>query len=334
MIATGSAGIELVDLTGFAGCLARRDTSDATSLSWPVEPLPYNTDVIDTASYFNTSTGEITIPSGVSAVEVWAGVRTPDDALAGSNVLTIEKNGTTVPALRTHTRQGTTGTATNYAATVVPYLAVSNGDVLHARLAQTDLSTTESLLDDFGSIFGCRVIPSVFSPIATYTNAFLHTGRTWAAATTGWNGYTIRRVITQIDLLRGGSKFQLKVKGPTTAANTVIGSCYIGRRNEIYGFREAPTQITFNTGSSGVTLGQNAEVTSDEITYEINPREEYIISFYISGVSSISAITVSSTTGHGGAYYKAAVNEPTTQAPTGYTAATTNAYIISGLDVY
>jgi 6-phosphogluconolactonase (cycloisomerase 2 family) len=127
---------------------------------------------------------------------------------------------------------------------------------------------------------------------------------------------TIRQRITAAGITRSGSKVIVRFQGPSSG-NMVVSACYIGEQaaaGDAYDFASAPTQVTFNGGSSGFTVG-NTTQDSDQITFTLDETKNYVVSFHVSSGNVAAASAGSSTW----VPYSKAGNDASTVNATGYT---------------
>lgn len=304
---------EISDRTGFQGCLADR-SANLTSISWPLLPIPYDRALLDTGDFFNAATGEITIPPGVSQVEAWAGFRTPDDAAYGTLIATIFKNGALVPDLqRPHIRNNTAGAGfnNNHAWVRAPRIEVSPGDVLTARGNKTGLGSTESILSDATTIFGCRVIP----PLATPGTLKRWRRAVWFDASAGnslFGPITVRTRIAASAIERTGSLICLQLP---RFATLPIEACHIGKKSGDYGFVD-PQQVFFEGSPNTLATSSNGNaIYSDPLPFDLDGEDDLIVSMYFSANATYA--TNLSTPGFS---WTTSGDDAANPSPSGYTA--------------
>lgn len=148
------------DGSSFRGALGVR-SSDATSLTFPVAPVVYNTQIYDTDGIFDPTTGLMTIPSGVSRVQMIAGVTVPNNVAAGTLLVTIQETTGPTETYNSpvgHRNNGSGGFTDNVAMSVTPVIDVTPGQVFQVRANVNGLGAPTSILLADTTFFGLRVV--------------------------------------------------------------------------------------------------------------------------------------------------------------------------------
>jgi hypothetical protein len=70
----------------------------------------------------------------------------------------------------------------------------------------------------------------------------------------------------------------------------VIAHASIGERDSGYDMTATPTEITFDTGSSGCTIAADGTKISDAITVDIDAAKSYVITLDITGAQTVDAL--------------------------------------------
>lgn len=109
---------------------------------------------------------------------------------------------------------------------------------------------------------------------------------------TGWNGYTLRQVFSDLGV-GAGSKVRITVKAPSTGPLTIDDS-YVGAgalSGDQWDYAATPQRVTWNTGSNSVTIPTGTYITSDEITFTtpLDGLHNLVFSFYFATSGSIRA---------------------------------------------
>jgi hypothetical protein len=157
----------------------------------------------------------------------------------------------------------------------------------------------------------------------------------------GFTGATIRQVISDGggDITRAGSKVRLTFKsgGSGGSGSFVIDKCYIGLQassGDNWDFASAPTQVTFNSGNAGFTLGASSTIVSDEVTFGVDTDDTLVISFHITSTNYAMAMQAASESSLF-AYYKLGTDDAITLNPSGYTShASADVFGISLVEVF
>jgi len=142
--------------------------------------------------------------------------------------------------------------------------------------------------------------------------------------TNGWNGYTLRQIFYSAGISNtGGTKIRVTINAGHNEG-VYIAKCYIGKAaasGHEYDFAAAPTQVTWDSGNAYISISANDSEVSDEITFELESGEDYIIAMYFnSSNDSLEANVVDS---NFSAYYKSGDDVATVDA-SGYNAASSD----------
>lgn len=126
----------------------------------------------------------------------------------------------------------------------------------------------------------------------------------------GWNGYTLRVIITNNYIMLDGNLVRLRLNGPSSG-QSVIGAMYFGTRSGTYAFNGDQVPVTVG-GSGSFNLG--AGVTySDPFAFALDEGNDIVLAMQMTGTSSLrykSGYDIAS-------YYKSGTDASTTAA-TGY----------------
>jgi hypothetical protein len=88
-----------------------------------------------------------------------------------------------------------------------------------------------------------------------------------------------RQIVPAAGISVSGTKIRVTVQG-ASGGNATLDGCSIVERDEDDVGTETPTRITFNTGSSSVTLSGDTPVVSDEIEFTIDETKDYLVHFW------------------------------------------------------
>jgi WD40 repeat protein len=171
---------------------------------------------------------------------------------------------------------------------------------------------------------------------ASFATAFQRTlAVSGIGVSAGASGMTIRQFIDSSDFTRTGDR--VKVTFQTLAAQTLtVTRATIGKAassGDAYDFASAPTQITFNGGNAGFTLGASSTKTSDEIVFDFD-GSDIIIAFHVTNTGDEMAASNDSEASLA-PYYKQGAQDTSTVNATGYTslASTRDVAAISKIQV-
>jgi hypothetical protein len=148
---------------------------------------------------------------------------------------------------------------------------------------------------------------------------------------TSLDEYTIRQFIpsTTISGFAEKVKLVLENSGGWSFDNCFIG--YSSTTDEIYSFDGNNTQVTFNSGDYGATLG-SSDLESDEFVFDFDSEKDIIVSFDIS--SSSTSIPYANSYGYN-SYYKdtSTVREASFIDVSGYTAQNDRLYCVKEIKI-
>lgn len=141
------------------GALVNR-SSDLTGLTFPVLPVNWNNEVYDTDALWDVgSPGRFTIPSGVSAVRLMAGIEFPASSTAGSCFISLNRNGAgTDPQAVHHYRSGTVGYTNNIGLVETPILQVTPGDYFEVRANITGMGSPTTISNTTRTFFAIEIV--------------------------------------------------------------------------------------------------------------------------------------------------------------------------------
>jgi hypothetical protein len=132
-------------------------SANLTGLTFPVNPVAFDNEVIDTAGAFSAgSPGHIIAPSGVTMVRLEAAVRVPDSGTTGTLLPSIYKNGAETICGTDVRRNNSAGYSNNVAFTSAPWQPCSPGDDFTVRCNVTGLGSPTSVLSGNNSYFSAE----------------------------------------------------------------------------------------------------------------------------------------------------------------------------------
>lgn len=157
-----------------------------------------------------------------------------------------------------------------------------------------------------------RVAAAIWSSFASWTPA---------SNSSGWAGYTMRLVV-DASLTPNASQLRFTLSTFTGFDGFTVRNAYVGIKaasGDAYDFSATPTQITFNGGSAGCTVGTSGAIVSDPASLSLSSADSLVIAVSLvdAGVALSSMAARPSQTGWLG-YYKNA-NDAATVNATGYT---------------
>lgn len=155
----------------------------------------------------------------------------------------------------------------------------------------------------------------------------------WTTTTgsSGWNGFTLR-IVVDPSIVLPTSKLRLTVQStPQPGSGVILADMFVGKSTagDIYDFSATPTRVTFNAGSNGLVLANNASIVSDEINIGLLDTDRLVISAYFNGASDVASKAVQ--TGWR-SFYKNA-NDAATLDATGYLESS-NALLVSKIEYF
>jgi len=158
---------------------------------------------------------------------------------------------------------------------------------------------------------------------ASFETAFTQTITGASPVAAGASGMNVRNVIDSSLFTRTGDKVKLTFKSATSGSqNFIIDKCYIGKAassGDAYDFASAPTQVTFNGGSSGFTITNGGNtLASDEIVFDFD-GSDIIVSFHTVSNTGEGFSVKTAASSAMQAYYKNAADDSGTVNATGYT---------------
>lgn len=110
--------------------------------------------------------------------------------------------------------------------------------------------------------------------------------QTFNANLTGFAGFANRQLLPA-GAAANGDKIRLTLTPPSTGNNTNITDVFIGQGGTAPNYGSTPTRVTFNGGSSSVTLtAGGSTVVSDEIVFSYNASLTTTIGILFSGAAS------------------------------------------------
>ncbi len=137
------------------------------------------------------------------------------------------------------------------------------------------LSTSISIsisepITDFELLYGDGESYNV--PDRTY-NVFLTSLYSDGAA---YTGYTYRNVISSANILESANTIRIKLTRSSGGTLILTHVAIVERDGSTANGTTIPTEITFNNGTSGVTVTSASDVYSDWISYTIDPTKDYL----------------------------------------------------------
>lgn len=197
-----------------------------------------------------------------------------------------------------------------------------------------------SMQSNGGVIINCGQIPFTYTPPSGFSSfAGPASWFTSYSQTSAWSYGTnsasmnFRMIYSGTDLKMSGSKIKLTIKANNSVSQTLAGVSIGERSGSTISTVSTPTRVTFDGGSSSVTIAANVDKVSDEIDFEIDETKQYLIHvFQNEGASGDYAYAYV-----GGRYFIASGTDDTmTQTPTGYNATQISGYTgyISKIEIY
>jgi len=130
-----------------------------------------------------------------------------------------------------------------------------------------------------------------------------------------WPDYTIRQILPREHFYVGATGHTYaRVTFRAGSASLGITNAYIGTAastGDVYDFASAPTQLTFNGGSSGFSIATGETQVSDPVAFSVSSTSDVIVSFYAAANGSYRRATNQT---NYGMYYKNASDAATVDA--------------------
>lgn len=145
---------------------------------------------------------------------------------------------------------------------------------------------------------------------------------------TGWGTFTQRQRFGSA-LVVGGTKVRLTIRANATYTVNV-GAMYVGigaTSGDNYDFGATPTQVTFG-GLTTATV-TSGDLLSDEIPLVVSPGDALLIATYMTGTSSIPALTGANRN----SYYKSG-NDASTVNASGYSTSSNSWHLLSKVEIF
>jgi len=153
--------------------------------------------------------------------------------------------------------------------------------------------------------------------------------KTMTAEEAGYGGYTHRQPIPFYTLAVSGTAIRITVEAGT-GGSAGVSNMYIQERGagDEYDFLSTPVPVTFDSGSSSVTVAAGVPKLSDEIAFTFDRDKSYVIAIYFGG-----AATLRRESDVGNSYYKGGSDAATVNA-SGYSLTGGRMYFIKQVEVY
>jgi hypothetical protein len=195
-----------------------------------------------------------------------------------------------------------------------------------AQYSDVDITTWyfATTLQSNGSVtINCGQLPFTYTPPSGFSS-FYNSG-SWITTynqTAPWiygtnsSSMNFRMIYSGSDLTMSGSKIRLTIKAHNAHAQTLSGVSIGERNGTTIGTVGTPTRVTFDGGSSSVTISAGIDKVSDEIDFEIDETKQYLIHVFQNEGDSGDYAYASASSGR---YYLDTTNDDTlVQTPAGY----------------
>lgn len=170
---------------------------------------------------------------------------------------------------------------------------------------------------------GVSAAPDVWDVAASWTPA---------SGSTGWAGYTMRMVV-DASILPAASKLRLTLQSFAGAGGFTVKNMYVGIKaaaGDAYDFAATPLQVTFNSGSAGVTVANGDNIVSDPVNLAVSDAQSIVISVaFVDAGTALSSVATRPTQAGWAGFYKLADDAATVDA-TGYT--TGSIYLVTSVE--
>lgn len=133
-----------------------------------------------------------------------------------------------------------------------------------------------------------------------------------------FNGFNLRQWISTSAITNTGLTYVRVTFEASSAAAFAIQAAYIGHAaaaGDAYDFESTPTQLLFNSGSSGFSLSAGQSIVSDTLVFSITASKNLIVSFYCNAAANTRSKT---TQANWVSYVKSGATEVSTANVTGY----------------
>lgn len=135
-------------------------SANLTGLTFPVLPVLFDNEVLDTAGAFNPADpGEIVVPAGMTIARFQASIRVPDNGATGGMFVSLYKNGVQTLYANEPQRKSTSGYVENITGCTGPWQPVTPGDIFTIRVNCTGLGSPTSILAGISSWFSAEFAP-------------------------------------------------------------------------------------------------------------------------------------------------------------------------------
>ena len=154
------------------------------------------------------------------------------------------------------------------------------------------------------------------------TNVFDVTGGT-ISSIDSFHTYSIRQVVDTIST--GGNQIRARFYASTTATKTlVLKHASVGiRSGSTVNTTATPTELTFDEGASGVTIGTGLDAWSDWVDFDSSASDDLLVIHDISDTDGQGALRRSSMTTPG-RYSKESAESWNVASPTGFSSLIAN----------
>lgn len=197
---------------------------------------------------------------------------------------------------------------------------------LYAAYSDLDLASyyfAAALQSGAGVTINCGQIPFSYTPPSGFSAfsgppSWFTSYNQPSAWTYGTNvaSMNFRMLFAGSNLTMSGSKIRLTIAAHNTQSQTLAGVSIGERDGSTINMISTPTRVTFDGGSSSVTISAGVDKVSDEIDFEIDETKSYLIHVHQNEGSSGDYAYRSATNGR---YYKNTTdNDTMVQSPSGY----------------
>ncbi|MER9723123.1 MULTISPECIES: Ig domain-containing protein [unclassified Mesorhizobium] len=90
-------------------------------------------------------------------------------------------------------------------------------------------------------------------------------------------GQTVRIRIASAQIGTGGTQVRVTLMASTSHGGADIVGAFVGIAGTAAAYATTPTRLTFNGGSSGVSLGQGSSIVTDNVAFSTAPGDDIII---------------------------------------------------------
>jgi hypothetical protein len=267
----------------FRGCLLRVSTPVTAINSTSTYTVIWNSETYDTTDFHSTGTTptRITIPSGVTRVQLTAGVQLDQVASGGNMSFWIEKNGLGTPGVVAGYggQVGFVNPSFNVMSAVVD---VAAGDYFEVKFIGQD--TSVNLTSDSSTFFGCAVV----EPYAVGTDTFLTLTDT-PDAYTGQGGkvVAVNSGATALEFVTGGGSYT------DEQAQDAVGTIFTDSATLDFTYDDTTPSITGSVKDASLTEAKLvlADVTTHNVSttqHGLVPKAPNVLTQYLDGTGAWS----------------------------------------------